>query len=103
MDSEQKQTPIGLTYSNGSVRVKALPDTEITVSLDGRQATLSARHQMTGQIYIASYTREGRMLGVSIQEAAGTIFAEPASGAAYVKLMWLDENRPVCAPKRLNL
>ena len=100
MDSEQKQTPIGLTYSNGSVRVKALPDTEITVFLGSRgQAKLSARHQMAGQIYIASYTREGRMLGVSIQEAASTIFAVPASGAAYVKLMWLDENRPVCAPK----
>ena len=104
MDSEQNQTPLGLTYSNGSVRVKALPDTEITVFLGSRgQAKLSARHQMAGQIYIASYTREGRMLGVSIQEAASTIFAVPASGAAYVKLMWLDENRPVCAPKRLNL
>lgn len=103
MDSKQNQTSIGLTYSSGSVCVEALPDTEITVSLDGRQAKLSARHQMTGQIYIASYTREGRMLGVSIQEAASTIFAVPASGAAYVKLMWLDENRPVCAPKRLNL
>ena len=104
MDSEQNQEPLGLTYSNGSVRVKAMPDTEVTVSLgSGRQATLSARHQMTGQIYIASYTREGRMLGVSIWDAADAVSAEPASGAAYVKLMWLDENRPVCAPKRLNL
>lgn len=104
MDSEQNQTPLGLTYSNGSVRVKAMPDTEVTVSLGGgRQATLSARHQMTGQIYIASYTSEGRMLGVSIREAASTIFALPASGAAYVKLMWLDDGRPVCAAQRISL
>ena len=103
MDKEGELTSIGLTYSSGSVCVEALPDTEITVSLDGRQAKLSARHQMTGQIYIASYTREGRMLGVSIWDAADAVSAEPASGAAYVKLMWLDENRPVCAPKRLNL
>ena len=103
MDKEGDLTSIGLTYSNGSVRVKALPDTEITVSLGGRQAKLSARHPMAGQIYIASYTREGRMLDVSIRDAAGAVSAEPASGAAYVKFMWLDENRPVCAPKRLNL
>ena len=104
MDSEQNQEPLGLTYSNGSVRVKAMPDTEVTVSLgSGRQATLSARHQMTGQIYIASYTSEGRMLGVSIREAAGTIFDVPASGAAYVKLMWLDDGRPVCAAQRISL
>ena len=104
MDSEQNQEPLGLTYSNGSVRVKAMPDTEVTVSLGGgRQATLSARHQMTGQIYIASYTSEGRMLGVSIREAAGTIFDVPASGAAYVKLMWLDDGRPVCAAQRISL
>ena len=104
MDSEQNQTPLGLTYSNGSVRVKALPDTEITVFLGSRgQAKLSARHPMTGQIYIASYTGEGRMLGVSIREAAGTIFDVPASGAAYVKLMWLDDGRPVCAAQRISL
>lgn len=104
MDSEQNQTPLGLTYSNGSVRVKAMPDTEVTVFLGSRgQATLSARHQMTGQIYIASYTSEGRMLGVSIREAASTIFALPASGAAYVKLMWLDDGRPVCAAQRISL
>ena len=58
---------------------------------------------MTGQIYIASYTSEGRMLGVSIREAAGTIFDVPASGAAYVKLMWLDDGRPVCAAQRISL
>ena len=104
MDSEQNQEPLGLTYSNGSVRVKAMPDTEVTVSLgSGRQATLSARHQMTGQIYIASYTREGRMLGVSIWDAADAVSAEPASGAAYVKLMWLDDGRPVCAAQRISL
>ena len=104
MDSEQNQEPLGLTYSNGSVRVKAMPDTEVTVSLgSGRQATLSARHQMTGQIYIASYTSEGRLLGVSIRDAVSTIFAVPASGAAYVKLMWLDDGRPVCAAQRISL
>ena len=104
MDSEQNQTPLGLTYSSGSVRVKAMPDTEVTVSLGSRgQATLSARHQMTGQIYIASYTSEGRLLGVSIRDAASTIFAVPASGAAYVKLMWLDDGRPVCAAQRISL
>lgn len=104
MDSEQNQTPLGLTYSNGSVRVEALPDTEVTVSLGGgRQAALSARHPMTGQIYIASYTSEGRMLGVSIRDAAGTVSAVPASGAAYVRLMWLDGCRPVCASQQITL
>ena len=98
MDSEQEQKPLGLTYSSGFVRVEALPDTEVTVSLDGcGQATLSARHAMTGQIYAASYTSEGRMLDVSIRDAASTVNASPASGAAYVKLMWLDDGRPVCA------
>ena len=100
----ENQTPLGLTYTSGSVRVKAMPDTEVTVFLGTRgQATLSARHPMTGQIYIASYTNEGRMLGVSIRDAAETVFAEPASGAAYVRLMWLDGCRPVCASQQITL
>lgn len=103
MDANENQTPLGLTYASGSVRVKAMPDTEVTVSLGGRQAALSARHPMTGQIYIASYTGEGRMLGVSIRDAAETVFAEPASGAAYVRLMWLDGCRPVCASQQITL
>ena len=104
MDSEQNQTPLGLTYASGSVNVRAMPDTEVTVSLGGgRQAALSARHPMTGQIYIASYTSEGRMLGVSIRDAAGTVSAVPASGAAYVRLMWLDGCRPVCASQQITL
>lgn len=104
MDANENQTPLGLTYASGSVRVKAMPDTEVTVSLGGgRQAALSARHPMTGQIYIASYTGEGRMLGVSIREAASTVFAVPASGAAYVRLMWLDGCRPVCASQQITL
>lgn len=103
MDKNENQTPLRLTYASGSVRVKAMPDTEVTVSLGGRQAALSARHPMTGQIYIASYTGEGRMLGVSIREAAGTVSAVPASGAAYVRLMWLDGCRPVCASQQITL
>ena len=104
MDSEQNQTPLGLTYASGSVNVRAMPDTEVTVSLGGgRQAALSARHPMTGQIYIASYTSEGRMLGVSIRDAAGTVSTVPASGAAYVRLMWLDGCRPVCASQQITL
>lgn len=104
MDKNESQTPLGLTYASGSVNVKAMPDTEVTVSLGGgRQAALSARHPMTGQIYIASYTGEGRMLGVSIREAAGTVSAVPASGAAYVRLMWLDGCRPVCASQQITL
>ena len=104
MDANENQTPLGLTYASGSVNVKAMPDTEVTVSLGGgRQAALSARHPMTGQIYIASYTSEGRMLGVSIQDAAGTVSAAPASGAAYVRLMWLDGCRPVCASQQITL
>lgn len=100
----ENQKPLGLTYTSGSVRVKAMPDTEVTVSLGGgRQAALSARHPMTGQIYIASYTGEGRMLGVSIREAASTVFAVPASGAAYVRLIWLDGCRPVCASQQITL
>ena len=100
----ENQKPLGLTYTSGSVRVKAMPDTEVTVSLGGgRQAALSARHPMTGQIYIASYTGEGRMLGVSIRDAAETVFAEPASGAAYVRLIWLDGCRPVCASQQITL
>ena len=58
---------------------------------------------MTGQIYIASYTSEGRMLGVSIRDAAGTVSAVPASGAACVRLMWLDGCRPVCASQQITL
>lgn len=104
MDKNENQTPLRLTYASGSVNVKAMPDTEVTVSLGGgRQAALSARHPMTGQIYIASYTGEGRMLGVSIQDAAGTVSAVPASGAAYVRLMWLDGCRPVCASQQITL
>lgn len=104
MDANENQTSLGLTYASGSVRVKAMPDTEVTVSLGGgRQAALSARHPMTGQIYIASYTGEGRMLGVSIREAASTVFAVPASGAAYVRLIWLDGCRPVCASQQITL
>lgn len=103
MDANENQTPLGLTYASGSVNVKAMPDTEVTVSLGGRQAALSARHPMTGQIYIASYTSEGRMLGVSIRDAAGTVSAVPASGAAYVRLMWLDGCRPVCASQQITL
>ena len=104
MDANENQTPLGLTYASGSVRVKAMPDTEVTVSLGGgRQAALSARHPMTGQIYIASYTNEGRMLGVSIRDAAGTVSAVPASGTAYVRLMWLDGCRPVCASQQITL
>ena len=103
MDANENQTPLGLTYASGSVNVKAMPDTEVTVSLGGRQAALSARHPMTGQIYIASYTGEGRMLGVSIRDAASTVFAVPASGAAYVRLMWLDGCRPVCASQQITL
>lgn len=103
MDANENQTPLGLTYASGSVNVKAMPDTEVTVSLGGRQAALSARHPMTGQIYIASYTGEGRMLGVSIRDAAGTVSAVPASGAAYVRLMWLDGCRPVCASQQITL
>lgn len=104
MDKNENQTPLGLTYASGSVRVKAMPDTEVTVSLGGgRQAALSARHPMTGQIYIASYTSEGRMLGVSIRDAASTVSAVPASGAAYVRLMWLDGCRPVCASQQITL
>ena len=104
MDANENQTPLRLTYASGSVNVKAMPDTEVTVSLGGgRQAALSARHPMTGQIYIASYTSEGRMLGVSIRDAAGTVSAVPASGAAYVRLMWLDGCRPVCASQQITL
>lgn len=104
MDANENQTPLGLTYASGSVNVRAMPDTEVTVSLGGgRQAALSARHPMTGQIYIASYTSEGRMLGVSIRDAAGTVSAVPASGAAYVRLMWLDGCRPVCASQQITL
>ena len=104
MDKNENQTPLGLTYASGSVNVRAMPDTEVTVSLGGgRQAALSARHPMTGQIYIASYTGEGRMLGVSIRDAAGTVSAVPASGAAYVRLMWLDGCRPVCASQQITL
>lgn len=104
MDANENQTPLGLTYASGSVNVKAMLDTEVTVSLGGgRQAALSARHPMTGQIYIASYTSEGRMLGVSIRDAAGTVSAVPASGAAYVRLMWLDGCRPVCASQQITL
>ena len=104
MDTNENQTPLGLTYASGSVNVKAMPDTEVTVSLGGgRQAALSARHPMTGQIYIASYTSEGRMLGVSIRDAAETVSAVPASGAAYVRLMWLDGCRPVCASQQITL
>ena len=104
MDANENQTPLGLTYASGSVNVRAMPDTEVTVFLGTRgQAALSARHPMTGQIYIASYTSEGRMLGVSIREAASTIFALPASGAAYVRLMWLDGCRPVCASQQITL
>ena len=100
----ENQNPLGLTYTSGSVRVKAVPDTEVTVSLGSRgQATLSARHRMTGQIYIVSYTNEGRMLGVSIRDAAEIVSAAPASGAAYVRLMWLDEYRPVCASQQITL
>ena len=100
----ENQKPLGLTYTSGSVRVKAVPDTEVTVSLGSRgQATLSARHRMTGQIYIVSYTNEGRMLGVSIRDAAEIVSAAPASGAAYVRLMWLDEYRPVCASQQITL
>ena len=104
MDEDEKQTPLGLTYASGSVNVKAMPDAEVTVSLGGgRQATLSARRRMTGQIYIASYSGEGRMLGVSILDAAETVSAAPASGAAYVRLMWLDGCRPVCAAQQITL
>lgn len=104
MDANENQTPLGLTYASGSVNVRAMPDTEVTVSLGGgRQAALSARHPMTGQIYIASYTSEGRMLGVSIRDAAETVSAVPASGAAYVRLMWLDGCRPVCASQQITL
>lgn len=104
MDKNENQTPLRLTYASGSVNVKAMPDTEVTVSLGGgRQAALSARHPMTGQIYIASYTGEGRMLGVSIRDAAGTVSAVPASGAACVRLMWLDGCRPVCASQQITL
>ena len=104
MDANENQTPLGLTYASGSVNVRAMPDTEVTVSLGGgRQAALSARHPMTGQIYIASYTGEGRMLGVSIRDAAGNVSAVPASGAAYVRLMWLDGCRPVCASQQITL
>lgn len=104
MDEDENQTPLGLTYASGSVNVKAMPDAEVTVSLGGgRQATLSARRRMTGQIYIASYSGEGRMLGVSIRDAAETVSAEPASGAAYVRLMWLDGCRPVCAAQQITL
>ena len=104
MDANENQTPLGLTYASGSVRVKAMPDTEVTVSLGGgRQAALSARHPMTGQIYIASYTSEGRMLGVSIRDAAGTVSAVPASGAAYGRLRWRDGCRPVCASQQITL
>lgn len=83
-----------------TVTVKAV----VTVSLGGSgQAALSACHPMTGQIYIVSYTSEGRMLGVSIQNAASTLDASPASGAACVKLLWLDAGHPVCAAQRVPL
>ena len=79
-------------------------ETVVTVSLGGgRQATLSACHTMTGQIYIASYTSDGRMLDVSIRDAASTVDASPASGANYIKLMWLDNAHPVCAARQVRL
>ena len=83
-----------------TVTVKAV----VTVSLGSYgQATLSACQPMTGQIYIASYTSEGRMLGVSIQDAASMLNASPVSGAACVKLLWLDDSHPVCAARRVPL
>lgn len=83
-----------------TVTVKAV----VTVSLGSYgQAALSACQPMTGQIYIASYTSDGRMLGVSIQDAASTLNASPVSGAACVKLIWLDAGRPVCAARRIPL
>lgn len=83
-----------------TVTVKAV----VTVSLGSYgRATLSACRPMTGQIYIASYTGEGRMLGVSIQDAASTLNASPVSGAACVKLIWLDAGHPVCAARRISL
>lgn len=83
-----------------TVTVKAV----VTVSLGSYgQATLSACQPMTGQIYIASYTSEGRMLGVSIQDAASALNASPVSGAACVKLLWLDDGHPVCAAQRVPL
>lgn len=103
IDNAQTQTPLGLTYTNGAVHVEALPDTEITVSLGEKQETLSARHKMTGQIYIASYSQTGQMLNVSIRDAAQSISASPAAGAAYVKIMWLDNLCPVCEAKQIVL
>ena len=83
-----------------TVTVKAV----VTVSLGSYgQATLSACRPMTGQIYIASYTSEGRMLGVSIQDAASALNVSPVSGAACVKLLWLDDGHPVCAAQRVPL
>ena len=83
-----------------TVTVKAV----VTVSLGSYgQATLSACQPMTGQIYIASYTSEGRMLGVSIQDAASALNASPVSGTACVKLLWLDAGHPVCAAQRVPL
>lgn len=83
-----------------TVTVKAV----VTVSLGSYgQATLSACRPMTGQIYIASYASDGRMLGVSIQDAASMLNASPVSGAACVKLLWLDDGHPVCAAQRVPL
>ena len=83
-----------------TVTVKAV----VTVSLGSYgQATLSACRPMTGQIYIASYTSDGRMLGVSIQDAASALDASPVSGTACVKLLWLDDGHPVCAAQRVPL
>jgi hypothetical protein len=100
------RSPLGLRYEAEAVTVLTPPpaeETRITVSLGGREVTLTAHAAMGGSVLAAGFTDGGRLLGVRIYPAAEQLEAEDMEGAAWVRFMWLDDAFiPLCEAAELR-
>lgn len=83
------------------------PDADVSANADVSVVTLTSPKEISGEVFVALYDADNRLLEVDVQPAASAVYPQltEADNAAYAKIMWwdMDSVEPVCAPETKSL
>lgn len=91
----------------GAMAETAYAAGEVTVTIGEKSITLSGETNETGEIVVAFYGEDDRLLDFELSSAAeGTFQVEPVEAASCARVMWwesLSTLKPVCAVETVDL
>jgi len=81
------------------------PDASISANEDISEVTLSSPKEISGEVIVALYDSDDRLLEIDVQPASSIVYPQVTETADYAKIMWWDMNsiKPVCAPETKSL